>query len=408
MASYTIKRFLKEFNEKKVYYDPRFQRRVVWDKNNTNKYFKSLTRGWAVTPIVVLDVESCIEYSESLGDESSVDYFENTRSKGYKYISLDGQNRTKHIEMVNNNAMTISGNLKDADGKFHEIDNKFLKDMEQRLIDHIVTICNVSVVVVKEATRSDAADIFQALNDGEPLNDQEKRQAIDTPIADFIRELSKLRETTSKRILQEKKISRMEDDETYAKIMMVLFRKYRIDGEIIEKQYDLSKSSIDEFYALGLGFSNINDPQCPYLPSEIKRAKNIIKMFSSAILHQTKVPKSKLVPRKNWWAVLSACAWVYDNNYKIESYREFYDCLKNIDDKLATQSETQYSQCRNQMIATGQDPDQVTKQNYYFRWQQLPHQPGPRAQRKKALIGEVKNNLNGLTIRMKSTMNKAA
>tara|TARA_Y100000034_G_scaffold126108_1_gene176846 strand:- start:503 stop:1729 length:1227 start_codon:yes stop_codon:yes gene_type:complete len=407
--AYTIKRFLKEFNTKKVYYDPTFQRRVVWNKNNTNKYFKSLTRGWAITPIVVLDVESCIEHSESMGDESSVDYFETVRSKGYKYISLDGQNRSKHIEMVLDSSMTISGNLKDADGKFHDIKNKFLKDMDQRLKDHITTICNISVVVVKEATRDDASDIFLALNDGEPLNDQEKRQAIDTPIADVVRDLSKEKKGTSARIILETKIRRMEDDETYAKILMVLFNKHRIDGKTVTNEYSLSKENINDFYNLGLGFSNINDPECPYLLSEIGRAKEIIKLFSAVMLHQTKVPNSKLIPRKNWWAVLYVCEWIYDNNYKIQNYSQFYNYLKNIDDRLSTDSETQYSQDRNKKISAGLDPDQVSKQNYYFRWQQLPHQLAPRANRQRAIIEEVKNNLSNLTIKLKPTnMSKAA
>jgi len=408
MNNFNLKNFIKEFNDKKVYYDPRFQRRVVWNTDNTNKYFKSLTRGWTITPIVVLEVDSCIEYSETVGDGPAAEYFEDVKSKGYKYISLDGQNRSKHIEDVYNSKTTVSGNLKDADGKFHDIKNKFLKDMDQRLIDHITTGCNVSVVVVKEATRDDASDMFQALNDGEPLNDQEKRQAIDTPIADVIRELSKEKKSTSVRILPKARISRMEDDEIYAKMLMVLFKEYRVDGKTVAKSYGLSKFGINDFYNLGLGFSNINDPECPYLLSEIDRAKEIIKLFSAVMLHQTKVPNSQLIPRKNWWAVLHVCEWAFDNNYKIQDYSQFYDYLKSIDDKLATDSETQFSVDRQKKIASGLDPDEVTKQGYYFNWRSLPHQASPRANRHEALIEEVENNLTNLTIRLKSVNAKRA
>jgi hypothetical protein len=362
-----------------------------------------------VTPIVVLDVESCIEHSESIGDEASVDYFETVKGKGYKYISLDGQNRSKHIERVINNSMTISGRLKDADGNFHDVENKFLKDMDQRLIDHITTICSIPVSIMKEETRYDASDLFQSLNDGVPLNDQEKRQSIGTPIADVVREIAEERKDISKRILREDQIIRMEDDETYAKILMTLFKQYRVDGELVAKVYDHSDDRINDFYMLGFGFSNINDPGCPYLLTEVSRAKEIIKLFSAVMIHQTKVPKSKSIPRKNWWAVLYVCEWIYDNNYRIQDYNQFYDCLKKLDDKLASDSESEYGAARKEKISQGLDPDTVSRSGYYSRWQSLPHIPAARVKRTKAILKEVKSNLTGLTIKLKSAkLHKAA
>ena len=77
MINIKLKDVPTRLSEKKVYYDPAFQRRVVWDKNDINKYFESLSRGWANAPISLASVEDCLEHSIKIGDQVSVDYFKN-------------------------------------------------------------------------------------------------------------------------------------------------------------------------------------------------------------------------------------------------------------------------------------------------------------------------------------------
>ena len=190
MRNYNLKQFIKNFNNKKVYYDKAFQRRVVWTPANINKYFESLTRDWALQCITVADVEACRDHCKEVGELSSCDYFEEVISKGYKYISLDGQNRTKQILRFFSNLVTISGEFLDADNEPQRIQNTFFKDLESRLQDHLKTGCNVTVQTVEKATKDDLSRIFQALNDGQPLNDQEMRQATKTPVATWVRRQS--------------------------------------------------------------------------------------------------------------------------------------------------------------------------------------------------------------------------
>ena len=86
MKSIKLKNVPKQLSEQKVYYDPAFQRRVVWQKEDLNKYFESLSRGWANAPISLACVEGCLSYSLEIEDQHSVDYFNDLSSKGYKYV----------------------------------------------------------------------------------------------------------------------------------------------------------------------------------------------------------------------------------------------------------------------------------------------------------------------------------
>ena len=408
---FTLKKFVNEFNNRKVYYDPTFQRRVVWKPENINKYFYSLTKGWTVTPIVVLEIESCIEHSETVGDQASVEYYNSIRSKGYKYISLDGQNRTKHIEKVLSNLITITGEFFDGHGEKYTVVNKYLKDIDDKLHLHITRVCTTPVRIMTEATRSEACEIFRHLNDGEPLNEQEKRNSIATPIAEEVRTISKQRKGASEKMFHDKDICRMVDDETYAKMLMTLIRKYRINGELKHKNYGLSKSEIDEFYKMGEGYYNIEDNNCPYIKEEIERAKEIIRSFATVLLLQELVTAPSLkIARRYWWAVLYACTYAHDNNYKIQDHNEFYIQLKAIDDRLAMESESAYMKRREELIASNSDFTSIPKTEYYHKWQNLPHIFGDRQRRIKAIHKEMEKSAakSKLTLRLKPLIVKKA
>ena len=356
--------------------------------------------------MVVLDIESCLEYCEDLGDEVSIEYFQGLKDNGYKYVSLDGQNRTKHIQKVVESEVTISTELTVPDEPVYSAVNEFYKDLPFKVQHHIIKGCDIPVVLIGEATRQDAAKIFKSLNDGVTLNAQETRQSEPTPIADVVRQLSRLHNKATQRMLTSQKISRMEDDETIAKFLMVLFRKYRDAGEVVNREMNLGSDDIDDFYKMGVDFSNINDPDSPYLLTEINRAKAILRMFSAVILN---VAKSGIIRKKNQWATLYACEWLYDNNYTIHNYSQFFDVLKEIDSDLQTSSLKDYTQDREDNIAKGLDPDDVTPSNYYFKWQTLPHHVSARNSAKAAITARMKQEQNRLTFRLKrDKFNQAA
>lgn len=383
----------KTYGDSKVFYDPAFQRRVVWERDNVNKYFESLTKDWALQSIVQADVEACLEFSVELGNDISESYFRDILSQGYKFISLDGQNRTKSIINVLSNNHTLSGIYKDADGELVNVQNVFFKDLPPRLKDHLNSGCSLTVHHVTEATKDDLSLIFRALNDGMPLNNQELRQANKTPIADWVRQMSARYSTAMARITREDHISRMADDENIAKLALCL---------VTDKNWELSSRKIDEWYTQGLTFNTLEDAGCPYDIKQIKRVEKILKMFSAVINNQTEYPKSKLVPKRLWYAVAYACEWMYDNNCQIASHADFFATLKKIDTRLAADSELQYSLARHKKLQDGDDPEQISPDHYYFRWQNLPHMSTYRKARKNALFNEIVKNKSSMKIRQKA------
>ena len=57
MSNITVRNFVKKYASDKVYYDPSFQRRVVWGSKTLSRYIRSLTTGTAkLTTIVVVNM----------------------------------------------------------------------------------------------------------------------------------------------------------------------------------------------------------------------------------------------------------------------------------------------------------------------------------------------------------------
>jgi len=165
--------------------------------------------------------------------------------------------------------------------------------------------------------------------------------------------------------------------------------------------WGLSSDEIDRFYSMGLGYHSISDEGCPYSSNDIQRVEEILDMWRHTICNQTYYPPSKTIAAKMCWAVLYVCEWVYDNNYDIDcnSYSLFFNKLKELDDSLISQSDTAYANEKTRYIANNLDPDEVSKQQYYFTWINLPHYAGARAKRIKKLTDCVKTNVFAFGLR---------
>jgi hypothetical protein len=270
------------------------------------------------------------------------------------------------------------------------VKNKFFKDLPVRLQDN-VRISNISVVFVSTGSQEELSEIFRNLNSGVPLNNHEIRHSYPTPIADEVRRLSKKYSSALKKVVREKDISRMLDDEMVAKMLMVL-------GVSKDHSKGLAVEDIDGFYSVGVGYYQLLDS--PYKPSALTRAHKVLENWSHAIKKQKVYRGSKIISAKMVWALLYVCAWAYDNNYLISDHAEFFEVLKAIDDKLATSDLTKYTKAKEKMIASGKNPDDIVKSQYYFNWQNLPHQAPARKNRIAYLTQEVQKNTHNLGLRL--------
>ena len=157
----------------------------------------------------------------------------------------------------------------------------------------------------------------------------------------------------------------MIDDELIAKSLMVLINYYK--NKTMIKKWDLKSKDIDLWYQSGVGFHNIKDPNCPYCPVELERAKAIIKMSFRAITQQKIYPPSQLVPKEQYWALLISCAWVYDNRYYVDDPEKYFEEIRTIHKKLKSDSSVDFVNARATAKAKGKDPDDIREKDYYFR-----------------------------------------
>lgn len=391
-----IKDFVADYSQALVYYDPAFQRRVVWLAHpHGSRFIESLTKGWGTySKIVVCDVRRSLKRAAACGDDASVEYFLERLDDGFEFISLDGQNRTKFLEHFLQNKFTITGKFLDADGKEVELKNKFFKDLPIRLQDAI-NGSSVEIITATVASRAELAEIFQNLNSGVALNDQEKRNSIQSPIADWVRGCRQQLKGQLARIVNEKDIPRMGDDELVAKMLMVLL------GKANGASWGLGSDEVTAFYKETEDFYNMKDPGFPCSKKQINRAETILSNWGLIILNQKHYRPSQRVAAKMAWATLYACAWAYDNNYLITDHSVFFKALKIIDDNLIQDGAMGYNTERNKMIKAGKDPDTVPKGDYYDNWVNLPHQTKYRNNRIAYLTKEIAANTRELSLRLR-------
>lgn len=162
----SIRTFLDSVMGKRVYNDPTIQRRQVWKKNDKVSYRESLLDGTDSSNIVLADIKSSMENSFMTNNTKDYEYFSNLYNQGYRYISIDGGNRTDFlIEEYNKRIIPISDEM-----------NDFLD----------ILIC---VKTLYGATKTQLHKTFINLNSNTSANSQERRNAMEGVVSEFIRNI---------------------------------------------------------------------------------------------------------------------------------------------------------------------------------------------------------------------------
>ena len=408
MKIVNLKEFVAKYGPTKVFVDKSFQRNEVWTPEEKQNYIESLYDAHAhLQNIVLAHISSCLDYCERIGCVKSIAYYSKWHKKGYTHIVLDGQNRTVTLLAFYNSDFEISADsIRDADGKECKVDNKFFKDLPERLRDQARTGSKISIMIVEEATRGDLTKIFRKLQMGMPLNDQEKRNSSESPIAEWIREMGDKHVALSSRYLKEQDRKRMADEEMIVKFSMHLIEEYRTkDGlkPANNDQQSFSAKTLNEWYYMGDSYETLSDEISPYISSELRRVESILETMEKVITKQKVYPhKSKPVRKGLIWATLMACEYVYDNDLLISDYVEFFKALKEIDDQLITDSEEERTRQRQEAMENGDDPDDIKEDHFYYKWVNLPHRSPPRKKRTQTLVAELQTNHQKLTLRKKA------
>ena len=92
-----IQGFIHLVKGNRVYYDPSIQRRKVWEDSDKISYRDSLMDGTDGGNILLADIKSSMDNSFTMGNMKDYEYFSRLWNQGYRYISIDGGNRTDYL-----------------------------------------------------------------------------------------------------------------------------------------------------------------------------------------------------------------------------------------------------------------------------------------------------------------------
>ena len=179
---------------KKIKLDPSFQvgtdEESRWDKRQQKKYIKSVALRAAPSPFVVVDNQSAFDYNSARGnDDDSIKYFDSLRVD-YKYLSIDGNNRSIAIRNFVNDEIGLPHGtyiLEDSNlpVRVKKGSDKF-STMNLQLRNQIMD-ASLLITVYKDVVKSDLPVLFRNINDGIKLNGQQIRQSYPSLIADYVR-----------------------------------------------------------------------------------------------------------------------------------------------------------------------------------------------------------------------------
>ena len=305
-------------NNNKIGLDLSFQSEERWSDKQRQNYIRSILRRFVPTPITLADVESCMSYCAKEFGEDSDDfkYFKSWKEKGYKYISIDGNNRTRCIAKFYSNKFSLIAKEHKIVGIEYDNykfwtpskNNKTYENLPAYVREFMDTNCYVTCFIVKESNLQDLHDLFININDGVQLNAQEKRNAIICVVAEQIRKLAKTYEDFFSIYFSKESMSRRNQEEFIASLLVHITHSF--SGSI-------NKGEIDKSY-------NDNSAET----KNLKKLNDVLKFVSETCVKFEKNTTSKYHFIPNEATLFDYCMIVshlFDKNIKIYNQKDFFD-----------------------------------------------------------------------------------
>ena len=209
----------------RIYTDPRMQRRYVWLIGQQMKYIAGLNKNGSISNIVLAEVSACLAYCQGIQAWESVAYFQELKDKGFKYISIDGQQRTGSLVKFFDGEVLFDGMLFNSEkpesievSKMSWPDMLEMDWMSDESYRDSVEGRDIPVAIIRNATYEDLCESFENCQDGTSLNDQEVRNCKKTQIAEVVRLTAKANNALLTRVkgLKGPDFSRMEEEDFVA------------------------------------------------------------------------------------------------------------------------------------------------------------------------------------------------
>ena len=184
---WTLKTLYDTFPE--IHLDPSFQvPDVRWSDSQFAAYFANILNGYGkISKITLADLER-LRGSNDNGSED-YEYFDSRIRLGWRWSSVDGNNRTNAIIKVLRGEVPIpKGEYNMPDGYFFSLKKKTLftdlNSQDKLKIESLSLEISKLVSGSKDSLRT----VFVNINQGSPLNEWEKNNAIDCSVSKNLRE----------------------------------------------------------------------------------------------------------------------------------------------------------------------------------------------------------------------------
>lgn len=178
-------------------YSHQANRKTRWSEEMMSMFFRSSVLNQLPAPIVIVDLEKCLEHATETNNQSDIVYFTLWFiQNGAKYLILDGNNRIMVTKKILNDEVKLPTDIPlhtGPDGKLVQTSNIKLgatfSTLDKALRDSFDT-SEIEVHVYEKLTEVKMGLVFQIYNLGSPLIDPEFRNSFGGLIVKAYRDLA--------------------------------------------------------------------------------------------------------------------------------------------------------------------------------------------------------------------------
>jgi len=358
-----VREFYRMTKDQAVYEDESFERpHGNWNSVNINGFIGSLFRGHAATPIVMADVNACQAHSDVLNDLASRHYYNLLTQQKKRFVSLDGKHRRECIRSFLNNEISYTGKVTNLDGDVRGVRNKFFKDLDPSEQQHFLN-STLSVIRFESLTQSDLSSVFLSLNANSSLTNQHKRNALQTPVAEWTRKMRRDHKSLFASLCGAKSFASMKPEEYVSKVYQ----------HCVDIKSDVGDGALNSLYHKGVGMS-FNEAYSGIAKQEAEDVLDTLTSLGSVV---------SLKPQKRVLLTLASHSAIRAG-YFVGDEAKFCENIFKLDERLEQESRAQH-------VRDVESSRDIVESDYYFEQKRQNWSPR-RADRQQALWDEIIKN----------------
>lgn len=163
-----------------------------WSDDKCSNYVTSLIRGMAPSPFIFANVDTSLQHAIDNQLVLDIEYYNDWKERGIKFLNIDSNNRTINLKRFIDDEFPINSGTYVIDDTIYEIvrgKNDLFSTLPDNMREYFMEV-TIHIVNYTTPSREELSEIFVNINDGQPLNHAEKRNALTSNIASEVRTLA--------------------------------------------------------------------------------------------------------------------------------------------------------------------------------------------------------------------------